>query len=110
MKEYRADAVVTLPAGRVRLDVEQARTRAHNLGPREQDGTRAILRPIQFKRGERFGWDGEVPKGLREAFGDLSPAAAVSAAAGAAVTAGGATLERVKQGAAKAMDKAKSLL
>ncbi|TAK45259.1 MAG: hypothetical protein EPO27_10595 [Betaproteobacteria bacterium] len=74
MKEYVAKAVLTLGAGRVRIDVEQAKTRAHNLKPLGE-GLHEIVNPIQFKRGERFGWDGEVPKAMREAFGEPAGAA-----------------------------------
>lgn len=75
MKEYQAKQVVTLGAGRVRMDADQAKTRAHNVSP-EGEGVFVIVNAIQFKRGERFGWDGDVPKALQDAFGEIAPARA----------------------------------
>ncbi|MCR4332814.1 MAG: hypothetical protein NUV34_08975 [Sulfuricaulis sp.] len=72
MKEFTATALVKLGAGRVRMDADQAKTRAQNLHP-VSDGVFEIVNPIQFKRGERFGWDGEVPKAMAEAFAEIAP-------------------------------------
>lgn len=85
MKEYVAKEVLTLGAGRVRIDADQAKTRAHNLKP-TGEGVFEIVHPIQFKRGERFGWDGEVPKTMQGAFGEPA-GAAVKKALGKAVEA-----------------------
>ena len=70
MKNYIASAVVTLPSGCVRLDAAQLRTRAHNLTALD-DGTYRIERPIQFKAGEHFEWDGEAPKSRAADFGEV---------------------------------------
>lgn len=70
MKKFNATAVITLPSGCVRIDAAQLRTRAHNLTALE-DGTHRIERPIQFKAGERFEWDGEAPKARAADFGEV---------------------------------------
>jgi hypothetical protein len=73
MKKYIASAVVTLPSGCVKIDAAQLRTRSHNLTALE-DGTHRIDRPVQFKAGEHFEWDGEAPKARAADFSPLSPA------------------------------------
>jgi hypothetical protein len=67
-------AVYTVASGIVGLSPDQARTRLHNLMPvkgkvdtREGSKTRGageyeVVNPIQFKRGEEFGYSGQVGK------------------------------------------------
>lgn len=66
MIEYRAEQAVTIPAGRLRLTPAQALARAHLVrevarGMYELDG------PVQFKAGEVFGFEGELPKAMAAA-------------------------------------------
>ncbi|OGI44525.1 MAG: hypothetical protein A2V92_03735 [Candidatus Muproteobacteria bacterium RBG_16_65_31] len=55
--------VAAVHAGLVKLGDDQARPRKHLLRPRG-DGVYEVLRPIQFKQGEQFGYDGEFPKAM----------------------------------------------
>lgn len=66
MKEYQVTAVaVTIHEGRVRMTADQARRRRHHTRPVEgQKDVFDVVRPFQFKRGETFGYDGEVSKFL----------------------------------------------
>lgn len=63
MKEYEATASVRLHAGRVRLTPEQHKPRAHALKHVSKD-VYELEAPVQFKRGEVFGYDGAVDKVL----------------------------------------------
>lgn len=66
MRNYKViGRLVELHAGEVRLTNEQAAARASFLGEpsgRGKSKTYPILRPIQFKLGEVFAYDGEIPK------------------------------------------------
>ena len=65
MKNYSAAAVITLASGRVKLTPEQYKTRAHNLMPvNAAAGVYEIVKPVQFKRGESFGYDGILTKAM----------------------------------------------
>lgn len=65
MKTYSAAVIVTLSSGRLKLTPDQARTRAHNLTPvNATSGVYEIVKPVQFKRGESFGYDGDIPKAM----------------------------------------------
>ena len=54
-------------SGIVGLSAEQAKSRAHNLKPvkpgKDGAGEYEVVHPIQFKRGETFGFSGQVGKG-----------------------------------------------
>lgn len=63
MKQYKATVVTTLVGGNVELDEDQVRRRRHILTANE-DGSHAVKDKIQFKVGEEFGYDGDVPKGM----------------------------------------------
>lgn len=58
-----------LGEGVVSLTDEQAADRMHNL-KKAGKGRYEILRPVEFKVGETLGYEGEVPKFLRD---DLEP-------------------------------------
>lgn len=73
MKTYKAMKVVTLAQGNVSLTEDQAKTRAHNIKGMG-DGVYQIVNPVQFKAGEKFGYDGEISK---EQADDLVPASIV---------------------------------
>lgn len=62
MKQYLVTAFwVNLSTGMVELTNKQYVSRQHNL--RELGGNRyEILKSIQFKKGETFGYDGELSK------------------------------------------------
>ncbi len=59
MKQYKSVEVTNLNNGCVELDEDQARRRIHNL-KEVGKGIFEIVNPIQFKVGEKFGYDGEV--------------------------------------------------
>lgn len=64
MNRYTVLTVATsINAGRLRLTPEQAKTRLHNL-KLLGDGVYQVLNAVQFKRGEQFDYDGELPKGM----------------------------------------------
>lgn len=64
MKHYGVIGVsVTMRSGLIRLSDEQAAARKHNL-KKVGEGEYRILAPIQFKRGEQFGYDGDLLKSL----------------------------------------------
>lgn len=67
MKTFKAEhGAVNVNSGQVKLSAEQARPRMHCLKAVKVDekgaGTYQVLTPIQFKRGESFGFDGEASK------------------------------------------------
>ena len=75
LRKVKVEAVVyTVVSGIVGLSAEQAKTRLHNLKPitgkvdeRKDSKTRGageyeVVNPVQFKRGETFGYSGEVGK------------------------------------------------
>lgn len=67
MQTYTAAVVVTLHSGKVKLTADQARRRMHCLkGSKagQKSGIFTILSPIQFKVGEEFGYDGDMPKAM----------------------------------------------
>jgi len=58
-------AFVMLYGGRVRLTEQQARIRSHAIVHVEKD-LYEIVKPVGFKHGEEFSFDGEVGKGSIE--------------------------------------------
>lgn len=64
MDTFRVDAVsVTIRAGIVELDEAQAKRRAGFISKNE-DGSYTVNAPIGFKKGEVFGYDGEVNRAM----------------------------------------------
>jgi len=64
---YTAIAIVTLPAGAVLgLSELQAATRKHALEPGKKKGFYLSTATVQFKVGEPFHYDGDLPKGLAD--------------------------------------------
>lgn len=59
-------ASARLHQGVLELTKEQAASRLHNLKPKGK-GLYEIVNPVEFKRGEVIGYDGDLPKAL----GDL---------------------------------------
>jgi len=58
---------VTISSGILRLEKDQAKTRAHNLkliNPKA--GTYEIINPVEFKVGEVIGYDGDLGRDYRE--------------------------------------------
>lgn len=66
MQTYQATGVVGLNAGaQVKLSKEQAASRAHALTAQGK-GVYLVRERIEFKAGEIFGLDGDLPKHLAE--------------------------------------------
>lgn len=65
MNKYEAVEVINLHVGHVALDEDQARRRIHNI-KEVKNGVYEIINPIQFKIGEKFGYEGEVNKALAQ--------------------------------------------
>lgn len=62
MKQYDVTALsVTINQGVLELSPEQAGIRRHLLTP-IGEGQYEVRSPVQFKRGEKFGWNGEGNK------------------------------------------------
>lgn len=67
IKSCLAGAVITLHSGRVKLTEDQANRRASCLSNDKKGGKAGVYnieKPIQFKLGEVFGYDGEIPKSM----------------------------------------------
>lgn len=68
MRAVTVEATVyTVSSGNIGITGAQAKTRLHNLKPvrvdkKSGDGEYEVLRPVQFKRGEKFGFSGQVGK------------------------------------------------
>lgn len=67
MKYKVATPFVELHSGVLVLSKEQARDRIHNL--KKVKSGYEIVKPVQFKRGEEFGYDAELTAQLAEMFG-----------------------------------------
>ena len=72
LKCTAAEAVI-LPSGVVALDDNQARRRAHLL--KKTKGGFEIVKPIQFKAGEKFGYEGPMDRTLAAVLGVSEKAA-----------------------------------
>jgi hypothetical protein len=71
MKKYRAVQMITLAAGSVvEFDARQAADRKGRIEPLGDDRYR-LMAILQIKAGERFGFDGDLPKAMAE---DVEPA------------------------------------
>lgn len=67
MRKYQViEKHIEIGAGRVMLDADQFKTRSHNLSAIGPDGVCEIVKPIQFKVGETFGFDGDFGKHLSQ--------------------------------------------
>lgn len=73
MKRYKVTGrSFNVPTGLIELTAGQAKDRIHCLDPQKKVGLYNILKPIQFKHGEEFGYDGEVNKINLEDVSDTS--------------------------------------
>ena len=72
MKQFKTSAIVNLTAGNLELDKDQHRRRRH-LVTANGDGTFAIVKSVQFKAGEEFGFDGEISNTLAADVTPLTP-------------------------------------
>jgi len=76
LKKYVVVGVsANVNAGHVKLDKDQARRRRHAIEAVEVNkdtgaGVYKILRPVQFKNGEQFEYDGEFPKSMAHEVAD----------------------------------------
>lgn len=77
MLSFRTIAPVTIHAGRLRLTPDQILPRA-SMVKADAGGICEIIKPVQFKAGERFDYDGEIPKGLAELVEPVSASASAS--------------------------------
>lgn len=67
MKNYFVVGIsVTLTSGALRLTPEQYSDRSWQLSAGAKKGIYTIVSPVTFKRGEKFGYDGEVNRRLAE--------------------------------------------
>lgn len=67
MKQYVTTATINFPAGTVlKLDEEQARSRAHLLTQTDRKGAYLAMDQVQFKKGEEIGLDGDLDKRIQE--------------------------------------------
>lgn len=78
MRQYEVIGFAAMiHSGRVALDPRQAAARAHAVeAVKGTAGVFEVTAPIQFKRGERFGYDGDIPKAMA---GEVSAAKAPAA-------------------------------
>ena len=79
MKQYQVDQVCRLNEGLVELNEDQARRRSQNI-KHVEDNVYRILKPVQFKVGEKLGHDGVVNKALMTCLTDLDELATAVAA------------------------------
>lgn len=55
---------VTIHGGRVKLTADQLRRRKHAVVPvKGAEGIYEVQKPIMFKNGEEFGYEGQISKG-----------------------------------------------
>ena len=73
MKEVTLLKPIVLASGSVKLSKEQLASRLHNL-INKGDGVYEIKRPIGFKAGEIFEYDGVIPKSHYDAVDGMSEA------------------------------------
>ena len=79
--KYTATAIVNLPAGTVLgLSESQAASRMHALQPKGRKGVYLAMQPVQFKVGETFDYDGELPKSLAQSVEEAKRQAPVGTA------------------------------
>jgi len=63
VKRYRANTLITLPSGSVvALNPKQAADRKGRIEPLQEKGNYRLKEALQFKRGEAFGYEGDLPK------------------------------------------------
>lgn len=66
MKTYTVTGIVAvIAAGTLRLTAQQAGTRSHAIRPLGDD-LFEIIAPVQFKQGETFAYDLEIPRSLAQ--------------------------------------------
>ncbi len=67
--KYVSTQPITLPEGSVLgLTPAQAAPRRHALKPSGKKGVYTTTQPVQFKAGETIHYDGDIPKGMADAF------------------------------------------
>ncbi len=70
MTIYTTTEAVTLTSGILELDADQVRRRLRDI-KKLDDGRFEIVRAVNFKAGETFGFDGIVPKATAKSMVDL---------------------------------------
>ena len=67
MKTYITTAALRLGSGLIEIDRAQAAARAYALEKTDTPDVYLISKPVEFKIGEKIGYDGAIPKGQAEA-------------------------------------------
>lgn len=71
MRNYRTTATTGLnPGAEVALTASQAAARQHALKPTGKRGVYLVTLRVEFKAGETFGYDGDLPKSMAD---DVTP-------------------------------------
>jgi len=79
--KYVSTQPITLPEGSVLgLTPAQAAPRRHALKPTGKRGVYTTTQPVQFKAGESFYYDGDIPRGMADAFMSAADKAKAEAA------------------------------
>lgn len=71
MKKFECLGIVTIRSGILRITKEQADARHYGVKNIEGD-LYEVFKPVQFKAGESFSYDGELPKTMAHLTDDLS--------------------------------------
>ena len=71
MRKYKTLAMVSINGGHIQLTESQAAARMHCLERLENDIYK-VNKKIEFKKGETFGYDGEIPKSKADCFEQVS--------------------------------------
>lgn len=70
MKHYEVNApYVNINSGFLALTPKQYERRKHNL-EKVKDGVYSVIKSVQFKRGEQFGYEGDINKSILQ---DVTP-------------------------------------
>ena len=72
MKTYIAGSVVRLHSGKVKITKKQHARRQRLLGEYKKNGVYDVTSKIEFKAGEEFGYDGDIPKSMAEDLEELN--------------------------------------
>lgn len=92
MRQFKTTAITELFGGNLELDKDQLRRR-RRLVTDNEDGTFAIKKSVQFKTGEEFGYDGDIPKTLADCLTELVDEAEAELVVEYPVHVGGGTWE-----------------
>ena len=94
MKRYITTAVVTIYTGLIELTEAQAAARYSMVEKTDEPGIYSIKKPVQFKVGEHFGYDADLPKSVASS---LEPEKSEAPAEGATALHAPRTTRKKKQ-------------